>query len=123
LSLVAQNFLPTHACSEKDVKTLSDPSRVCGSWIEVVPHLSIAGPPGVALMFSIKVLAVAIMSYGLSDAASTIDALAAHGIAISSLNQALTTYQKEGSDEFSAAIMFLVLSEVGIFIQPLLLPI
>jgi hypothetical protein len=63
------------------------------------------------------------MSYGLSDAASTIDALAAHGIAISSLNQALTTYQKEGSDEFSAAIMFLVLSEVGIFIQPLLLPI
>jgi hypothetical protein len=117
LSLVAQNFLPAHAFSHMKIKTPSDPSRVCGSWIEVVPDLAITGPQGIALSSSIKAFAVAIMSYGLPDAASTIDALAAHGIALSSLKQALTSYQKEGSNEFSAAIMFLFLSEVGIFLH------
>jgi len=112
LSLVAQNFLPAHAFSHMKIKTPSDPSRVCGSWIEVVPDLAITGPQGIALSSSIKAFAVAIMSYGLPDAASTIDALAAHGIALSSLKQALTSYQKEGSNEFSAAIMFLFLSEL-----------
>jgi hypothetical protein len=113
LSLVAQNFLPANALKDLGVMApIAAPSRVCGSWIEVVPDLKTTGPHGMALSSSIRAFAVAIMSYSLPDAASTIDALAAHGSALSSLKQALTNRQGDGSNELSAAIMFLFLSEV-----------
>lgn len=112
LSLVAQNFIPTSSVAELNGKLSTASSRICGSWIEVVPELNTNGPQGKALLSSIKAFAVAIVSKGLPAAACTVDALTAHGYALRSLQQALVTCQRTGANELSAAIMFLFLSEV-----------
>ncbi|KAK9444959.1 N-terminal fungal transcription regulatory domain-containing protein [Metarhizium brunneum] len=112
LSLVVQNFIPRRDETNAKSQGLTAPSRVCGSWIEVVPDLKTSGPNGHALTSSIKAFAVAMTTCKRPLGAPIVDALAAHGTALSSLQQALTRGRNEGPDELSAAIMFLFLSEI-----------
>ncbi|KHN94419.1 C6 zinc finger domain protein [Metarhizium album ARSEF 1941] len=112
LSVVVQNFIPIRDEAGVDSKALTAPSRVCGSWIEVVPDLKTSGPNGHALTSSIKAFAFAITCCTRRVGASVVDALAAHGTALSSLHHALIRGRNEGPDELSAAIMFLFLSEI-----------
>lgn len=80
--------------------------------MEKVPELTTTGHHGQALQASIRAFAMAIVSQKAPANVSTVDALAAHGAALRSVHGALRSSQLRKPDELSAAIMFLILSEV-----------
>ncbi|TQV91784.1 N-terminal fungal transcription regulatory domain-containing protein [Cordyceps javanica] len=112
LSLVARSFIPAWPTTEESPARLRSSSRICGAWIEKVPELGTTGYHGKALQDSIKAFGSAIVSQGALGAASTADALDAHGVALSSIRCALRRRQTTGPNELSAAIMFLFLTEI-----------
>lgn len=112
LSRIARSFIPAQAVAQTHPKSLAVSLRVCGAWMERVSELSTTGHQGKALQASIKASAMAIVSQRALATVSTVGALAAHGAALRSVHGALRSSQLRKPDELSAAIMFLILSEV-----------
>ena len=111
ISLVVQNFVPAHGTSLQ-YDTSGFKSRICGSWIEVLPQLSTVGRHGEALTSSIKAFGVAILSVNQNGYAPVADALAAQGSALQLLQLALRHVHQVHVNELSVAIMCLRISEV-----------
>ena len=111
ISLVVQNFVPQHETSPQ-YETSGFKSRVCGSWIEVLPQLSTFGRHGEALTSSIKAFGVAILSMRRNGYAPVSDALTAQGSALQLLQEALRHVHQIHVNELSVAIMCLRISEV-----------
>lgn len=112
-NLVIHSFVPSEEIAGT-VPDLSKFSRICGSWLQVVPKLSTDGLVGKALSASIKAFAIAIMAKGSYAGAATSHALVAHCSALQSLQHALVLGRASGPNELAAAIMCLFLSEVSI---------
>ncbi|KAH7119193.1 N-terminal fungal transcription regulatory domain-containing protein [Dactylonectria macrodidyma] len=110
ISFCVQNFAPA-----SELPLLSDDpkvsqSRICGSWIEVLPELVGRGESNL-LPLAIRALGASIAARGCDGWAPISDALEANCSALTTLQGALSRTRVSPSDELAAAVMCLFLSE------------
>lgn len=107
-----QNFVPIQQISPTPDSN-GRLSRICGSWLEVLPQLSTTGGPGEAVESAIHAFGLAILSRGSEGRVPIPEALAAHGSALRLLHRALCRASAVDVNELIVAIMCLRLSEVA----------
>lgn len=119
LSLVVQNFVPANDARPFSPGSHQPTSRVCGSWIEVLPKLAMTGLQGDIVSSAVRAFGVSILARGSHGRAPIPDALDAQYSALRSLRDGIRHLSELNSNELSAAIMYLLVSEVP---QPVLAP-
>ncbi|KAH8800369.1 hypothetical protein F5884DRAFT_549580 [Xylogone sp. PMI_703] len=111
ISLCAQNFIPENELSLSSNTSSLSQSRICGTWIEVLP--SLAGNGGNEYLDSaIKALGISIVARGSEGRAPASDALEAQCSALQALQKNIKHASKSAFNELAAAIMCLFLSEM-----------
>ncbi|GIK00269.1 hypothetical protein Aspvir_004289 [Aspergillus viridinutans] len=113
--IVVENYIP-----KDDLPCLSDDSnnngcsRICGSWVEVLPRLANTSSQEGVFFLSLKALAFAIASYKYPQKVSRLDATTVYSAAICALRRQLAAISQPFNAELAASIMCLSLAE-GMF--------
>ncbi|KAF7118791.1 hypothetical protein CNMCM5793_008416 [Aspergillus hiratsukae] len=89
-------------------------SRICGSWVEVLPRLANTSSQDSVFFVSMKALAFAIAAYKDPQRVSTLDATRVYSAAICALRRQLAAKSQPFDAELAASIMCLSLAE-GMF--------
>ncbi|KAH7131061.1 N-terminal fungal transcription regulatory domain-containing protein [Dactylonectria macrodidyma] len=114
VSLCAQNFVPESELVLSSSNPTISQSRICGSWIEVLPSLIEKAEHRDLLSSAIKALGVSIVARGRDGRAPVSDALEAQGRALQALQDAIRHCAAPSFNALAAAMMCLYLSETMI---------
>ncbi|KAH8667685.1 hypothetical protein BGZ61DRAFT_461053 [Ilyonectria robusta] len=112
ISLCAQNFVPECELVFASSNPAVSQSRICGSWIEVLPSLIQKEEHQHLLSLAIKALGVSIVARGSDGRAPVSDALEAQCGALHALRDTIRHYTSSSFNALAAAMMCLYLSEM-----------
>ncbi|KAH7123214.1 N-terminal fungal transcription regulatory domain-containing protein [Dactylonectria estremocensis] len=112
ISLCAQNFVPESELVLSSSNPAVSQSRICGSWIEVLPSLIEKEEHQYLLHSAIKALGVSILARGRDGRAPVSDALEAQGGALQALQDAIRHCAAPCFNALAAAMMCLYISEI-----------
>lgn len=109
IDFIVQAYIPGDEESRESSGTLS---HVCGSWVEVLPHLSRANDPNGILPTAIKALFASIAQRGSRRLNARPDATESYYAAIQSLQRGFSIPGYRFGAQFVASIMCLCLTEL-----------
>ncbi|KAF4261429.1 hypothetical protein CNMCM8812_001363 [Aspergillus fumigatus] len=114
-SIVVENYVPKDELPflSYDSKN-SSCSRVCGSWVEVLPRLANTSNQKSIFFLSLKALAFTITFHRYPQKVSSLDATTAYSAAICALRRQLAAESQPFNAELAASIMCLSLAEAGL---------
>jgi hypothetical protein len=111
ISLCAQNFIPASELCLSSSDPAITQSRICGSWVEVLPVLIDKGEKEY-LNLAIRAFGASILASGCDGRAPVSDAVEAQCLALHSLQESIHQASASSFSEVAATIMCLFLSEV-----------
>ncbi|KAF4233825.1 hypothetical protein CNMCM6805_009042 [Aspergillus fumigatiaffinis] len=113
--IVVENYIPKDELPFLSYgSNNSSCSRVCGSWVEVLPRLANTSSQESVFFLSLKALAFAIASHKHPQKVSNLDATTVYSAAICALRRQLAAESQPFNAELAASIMCLSLAE-GMF--------
>ncbi|KAF4154758.1 hypothetical protein CNMCM6936_009263 [Aspergillus lentulus] len=113
--IVVENYIPKDELPFLSYgSSNSGCSRVCGSWVEVLPRLANTSSQESVFFLSLKALAFAIASHKYPQKVSSLDATTAYSAAICGLRKQLAAESQPFNAELAASIMCLSLAEAGL---------
>jgi hypothetical protein len=92
-------------------------SRICGSWVEVLPRLANTASQDSVFLVSMKACAFAIAAYKDPERVSNLDATRVYSAAICKLRRQLAAKSQPFDAELAASIMCLSLAEVRFIVS------
>jgi hypothetical protein len=119
ISLCIQNFVPSGELLRASSDPICTQSRICGSWVEVLPTLIGRAEDDYLLAPAIKAFGFSIAASGAAGRAPIPDALEAQCSALRVLQSTITN-SKLSFNALSSAIMCLCLSGVSPNLYPIL---
>jgi hypothetical protein len=120
LSFVIRSFSPVTGTGSSPPNLDLSPSRICGAWIEVLPHLSWSEKGENVLAPTIRTLALAMLAQEPHHLVPVSEALEARVEALRSLRSGLRECDGKSSNALLASIMCLFLAEVILVTKELL---
>jgi hypothetical protein len=115
--IVVENYIPKDELPFLSYgSNNSSCSRICGSWVEVLPRLANTSSQESVFFLSLKALAFAIASHKYPPKVSNLDATTVYSAAICALRRQLAAESQPFNAELAASIMCLSLAEVRYFI-------
>ncbi|KAB8265994.1 hypothetical protein BDV32DRAFT_143732 [Aspergillus pseudonomiae] len=112
IDTIVKAFTPNDHGSFISPKSSGREPQICGSWVEVLPHLSVGCDPHGALPKAIKALFASIVQPGPHQASERLDPIQAYHSAIKSLRRALPIPGYQNRAESAATMMCLCLAEL-----------
>ncbi|KAM3065067.1 hypothetical protein ACMFMG_006171 [Clarireedia jacksonii] len=112
IGFVVRSFSPVQEISSSPINSYSSPSRICGSWIEVLPHLPWSEKAEDVLAPAIRTLALSMLAQEPHHLIPVSEALEARVEALRSLRSGLRQCDGNSSNAFLASIMCLLLAEI-----------